>query len=114
MSLYSGRTIIYKKLKLEYWFMNIIILSRNPSLYSTDSLIRAARKRHHYVRVLDHMQCDIHIETSRPHIMYNGQEIKNIDAVIPRIGSSATTYGSAIIRQFESMECIAPLIQSPS
>jgi ribosomal protein S6--L-glutamate ligase len=93
--------------------MNIIILSRNPSLYSTDSLLRAARKRHHYVRVLDHMQCDIHIESSKPCILYKGQEINNVDAIIPRIGSSATTYGAAVIRQFESMGIFSTLNSDP-
>lgn len=93
--------------------MNIIILSRNPSLYSTNSLLRAARKRHHYVRVLDHMQCDIHIQSGNPCILYKGQEITNVDAVIPRIGSSATTYGAAVIRQFESMGIFSTLMSEP-
>ena len=93
--------------------MNIIILSRNPALYSTDSLMRAARKRHHYVRVLDHMQCDIHIQSGQPKILYKGQEINNVDAIIPRIGSSATTYGAAVIRQFESMGVFSTLRSEP-
>lgn len=93
--------------------MNIIILSRNPSLYSTDSLLRAARKKHHYVRVLDHMQCDIHIESGKPCILYKGQEINNVDAIIPRIGSSATSYGAAVIRQFESMGIFTTLKSEP-
>lgn len=83
--------------------MNIIVLSRNPSLYSTQSITRAARQRGHNVRILDHMQCDIIIDNGEPKVLYNGQNIRNVDAIIPRIGSSATTYGSAIIRQFETM-----------
>jgi len=35
--------------------------------------------------------------------MYNGQYIKNIDAIIPRIGDSATSYGTAVIRHFETL-----------
>ena len=93
--------------------MNIIILSRNPSLYSTTSLLRAARRRHHYARVLDHMQCDIYIESGKPKIMYQGQEIRNVDAIIPRIGSSATTYGAAVIRQFESQGVFSTLNSEP-
>ena len=42
--------------------MNIVVLSRNPSLYSTQAIVDAGRKRHHYVRVLDHMFCDLIIE----------------------------------------------------
>jgi ribosomal protein S6--L-glutamate ligase len=93
--------------------MNIVILSRNPALYSTQSLVNAARKRNHYVRVFDHMQCDIVIEENRPAIYYHGQEIKNIQAVIPRIGSSATSYGASVIRQFELMKVFTTLTADP-
>mgnify|MGYP000598243736 CR=1 FL=1 len=89
--------------------MNIIVLSRNPSLYSTQSLVNAARRRNHYVRVFDHMHCDLIIEDEKPAIYYHGQRIKNIDAVIPRIGSSATTYGANVIRQFELLHVFSTL-----
>ena len=65
------------------------------------------------MRVLDHMQCDIHIQSGKPRILYKGQEINNVDAVIPRIGSSATTYGAAVIRQFESMGIFTTLRSEP-
>jgi ribosomal protein S6--L-glutamate ligase len=81
--------------------MNIAILSRNPALYSTQSLARAARLRHHFVRIIDYVNCDLIIEGGHLTISYHGQIIKNIDAIIPRIGASVTTYGSAVIRQFE-------------
>lgn len=83
--------------------MNIVILSRNPMLYSTQSITQAARKRGHHVRILDHMQCDIVIDGRYSKVMYNGQHIKNVDAIIPRIGDSATAYGSAVVRHFETM-----------
>lgn len=81
--------------------MNIAILSRNPALYSTQSLVKAARTRHHYVRVLDYVNCDIVIEKSNLMIYYHNQLIQNIDAIIPRIGASVTKYGAAVIKQFE-------------
>ncbi|MBD99683.1 MAG: 30S ribosomal protein S6--L-glutamate ligase, partial [Verrucomicrobia bacterium] len=37
--------------------MKIIILSRNPNLYSTSRLVIAAELRGHDVRVLDHTKC---------------------------------------------------------
>jgi len=77
--------------------MNIVILSRNPALYSTQSLIYAARKRGHFVRVIDHMKCDLVMEASKLAINYGGERIKDVDAIIPRIGSSATSYGAAVI-----------------
>ena len=93
--------------------MNIVILSRNPALYSTQSLVNAARKRNHFVRVFDHMQCDIVIEDNNPCIYYHGQKIKNIQAVIPRIGNSATAYGASVIRQFELMKIFTTLKADP-
>lgn len=93
--------------------MNIVILSRNPSLYSTQSIVEAARRRNHYVKVIDHMACDLVIESSRPKILFNNQPIEKIDAVIPRIGSTATTYGAAVIRQFESQGVFSTLHAEP-
>jgi len=93
--------------------MNIAILSRNPALYSTQSLVNAARKRNHYVRVFDHMQCDLVIEANKPEIYYHGMKIRNIQAVIPRIGSSATQFGSSVIRQFELMRTFTTLKSDP-
>ncbi|AHM61834.1 alpha-L-glutamate ligase [Flammeovirgaceae bacterium 311] len=83
--------------------MNIAVLSRNANLYSTKRLVEAARQRGHECRVLDHLRCDIIIEQSNPVLHYKGELIKNIDAVIPRIGASVTFYGSAVVRQFEMM-----------
>lgn len=93
--------------------MNIVILSRNPSLYSTDSLVRAAKRRNHFVRVLDHMACDIVIEQGKLEIYYNGQKIDRVDAIIPRIGNSATSHGAAVIRQFENMGVFSVLGSAP-
>ena len=83
--------------------MQLAVLSRNAALYSTQSLVNAARNRGHQVRVLDHMQCDLVIEKGRPAVYYHNEKVMGINAIIPRIGSSATTYGSTVIRQFESM-----------
>lgn len=82
--------------------MNIVVLSRNPSLYSTQAIVEAARKRKHYVRVLDHMMCDLIIDKNEIDIYYNFQKLIDIHAVIPRIGTTATSYGSSVIRQFEA------------
>jgi ribosomal protein S6--L-glutamate ligase len=84
--------------------MKIAILSRNTKLYSTKRLVEAAQKRDHEVVVLDHQKCVLVIEKNRPHIFYNGKEILDINAVIPRIGSSVTFYGAAVVRQFEMMK----------
>lgn len=84
--------------------LNIAILSRGPGLYSTQSLFRAARRRGHYVRIIDHGLCCIAIEQGLPQVVYEGTRLVGMDAVIPRIGASVTDYGAAVIRQFELMD----------
>lgn len=83
--------------------MNIVILSRDAKLYSTTRLVEAGEKRGHNVRVIDHLKCNLVIEKKNPKIIYNGEELKDIHAVIPRIGASVTFYGTAVVRQFEMM-----------
>ncbi len=81
--------------------MKIVILSRNPDLYSTKRLKEAGLERGHEILVLDHLKCSVVSEHNNPKILYKGKELENVDAVIPRIGSSVTFYGTAIVRQFE-------------
>lgn len=84
--------------------MNIVILSRNPHLYSTKRLVEAAIKRKHTVEVIDPLKCEIIIEKKNPAILYKGRALTNVDAIIPRIGASVTFYGTAVVRQFEMMK----------
>lgn len=84
--------------------MKIAVLSRNPKLYSTRRLLEAIEKRGHTGRVIDHLKCDIIMEESGPNIFYQGEILKDIDAIIPRIGASVTFYGTAVVRQFEMMK----------
>lgn len=91
--------------------MKIVILSRNPKLYSTRRLIEAARANGHEVRVLDVLRCYMNITSAKPSIHYKGEELQDFDAVIPRIGASVTFYGTAVLRQFEMMG-VYPLNES--
>lgn len=83
--------------------MNLAILSRNPSLYSTRRLVAAAKDRGHDVRVLDHLKCHLLLNTAQSGILYEGEPITGIDAIIPRIGASVSFFGLSVIRQFETM-----------
>jgi len=91
--------------------MKIAILSRNSKLYSTRRLVEAAQERGHEVRVLDVLRCYMSIASHRPEIHYKGEALTGFDAVIPRIGASVTTYGTAVLRQFEMMG-VYPLNES--
>ncbi len=83
--------------------MRIAILSRQPGLYSTRVLVEAGQARGHEVQVLDTLQFDIHVSRRSPELLYQGQPLGPIDAVIPRIGASITYFGLAVVRQFEMM-----------
>jgi ribosomal protein S6--L-glutamate ligase len=83
--------------------MNIVILSRNSNLYSTERLVVEGEKRGHKVEVIDPLKCDIIIEKEKATIYYKDRYLDYVDAVIPRIGSSVTFYGCAVVRQFEMM-----------
>lgn len=84
--------------------MKFAILSRDPKLYSTRRLVEAVQARGHVAVVLDHLRCDLVIEQGQPAVIHRGQRLTDIDAVIPRIGASATFYGTAVVRQFEMMK----------
>ncbi len=84
--------------------MNIVILARNPQLYSHKRLIEAARARGHEVRVINPLHCYMNISAHKPEVHYRGGKIiQDVDAIIPRIGASITFYGAAVLRQFEMM-----------
>jgi ribosomal protein S6--L-glutamate ligase len=89
--------------------MNIAVLSRNPKLYSTRRLIEAIEQKGHSGRVIDHLKCDIIMDNHGPSIFYLGETLKDMDAIIPRIGASVTFYGTAVVRQFEMMKVFSAL-----
>ena len=81
--------------------MNIAILSKGPGNYSTKRLKEEALARGHNVRVINYSKCYITVELGNPVVRYEGEEVKDIDVIIPRISSTLTKYGSSIVRQFE-------------
>ncbi|HMS92261.1 MAG TPA: 30S ribosomal protein S6--L-glutamate ligase [Candidatus Saccharibacteria bacterium] len=83
--------------------MKIAVLSRGSGNYSTKRLVEAGKKRGHDMVVINHANCNIDIERNKPGILYKNQVIDDVDAIIPRIGQSITSYGSAVVRQFEMM-----------
>lgn len=83
--------------------MNIVILSRNPNLYSTTRLLEAATERGHDCKIIDTIRCYMNITSRKPEVHYNGNPLPVPDAIIPRIGASITFYGTSVVRQFEMM-----------
>ncbi len=83
--------------------MKIAILSRNKALYSTRRLVEAGAARGHDMQVIDYLRCYMNITAEQPSIQYKGHILEGFDAIIPRIGANRTFYGTAILRQFETM-----------
>ncbi|MCX6725582.1 MAG: 30S ribosomal protein S6--L-glutamate ligase [Candidatus Saccharibacteria bacterium] len=81
--------------------MKIAILSKGPGNYSTKRLKEEAEKRGHEVIVVNYAKCYVTIEQSNPVVHYEGENLDDIDVIIPRIASGLTKYGTAIARQFE-------------
>ena len=83
--------------------MKIAILSRGSKNYTTRRLVEVAKERGHEALVVNHAQCYVDIEAQHPDVRFEGEDISNLDAIIPRIGHSITKYGTAVVRQFEMM-----------
>jgi len=104
--------------------MKIGILSRNRSLYSTRRLVQAGHARGHKVVIIDTMTVAVEMGQSAeqnqikvilPHthlprkwgiMAHKVQYVAAVDAIIPRIGSSITEYGLAVVRQFERQQVL--------
>jgi ribosomal protein S6--L-glutamate ligase len=93
--------------------MRILLLSRSLKIHSTRRLHDAAIALGHEVVVADPARCYLDLSNKGPQVYFRNRALKNIDAVIPRIGSSITFYGTAILRQFE-MKGICTLNSSNS
>jgi ribosomal protein S6--L-glutamate ligase len=83
--------------------MKIAMMARNPRLYSHQRLIAAAEERGHELDIIDTLSVYMNITSHRPDLRYKGRQLTGYDAVLPRIGASVTSYGLAVLRQFEMM-----------
>lgn len=81
--------------------MKIAILSNGNGNYSTKRLVQVAKERGHEVKVIKYRDCYASIEKNNPTVSYRGEDLGKYDAIIPRIASNMTRYGTAIVRQLE-------------
>ncbi|MWD28404.1 30S ribosomal protein S6--L-glutamate ligase [Aquicoccus sp. SCR17] len=82
--------------------LRVAVLSRENN-HSTRRLVEEGEKRGHTVEVIDTLRCYMAINAMAPEVHYDGKRLPRYDAVIPRIGASITPYGTAVIRQFETL-----------
>ena len=84
--------------------MKIAILATNPGLYSHKRLQAEGTAAGHEMVVINPLHCYMNVVVSSPTIRYRGGSLlPYFDAVIPRIGVSTTFYGTAVLRQLETM-----------
>ncbi len=88
--------------------MKIGILTRLPNYYTEKRLQEEAEKRGHEVTMLKSSACHIEIDSGNPKVIYKGEILGQLDAVIPRISLNNSSYASAILRQFETMGVYTP------
>lgn len=81
--------------------MKIAILSNGPGNYSTKRLKEVAIERGHEVKIIKYKECYSSIAQNSPKVSYRGEDLFGYDAIIPRIASYMTRYGTAIVRQLE-------------
>jgi ribosomal protein S6--L-glutamate ligase len=91
--------------------MKLVMLARNPGLYSHRRIAEAARVRGHEIDIINTLHVHMNITSSKPILRHGGRTLPQYDAVIPRIGASITHYGLAVLRQFE-VQGVFPLNES--
>ena len=83
--------------------LRIGILTQAPNNYSNRRMIEEAEKRGHVIDCIHTSRCYMAINAHKPEVHYDGKPLPRYDAIIPRIGTSLTFYGMAVVRQFEAM-----------
>lgn len=88
--------------------MLIGILAREPG-YAVKRLKEEAKKRGHVVKTIKYPECYVEIQQNNPGVFYRGEDLSGFDVIIPRIMPGMTSYGAAIVRQFEMMGVYTPV-----
>jgi ribosomal protein S6--L-glutamate ligase len=82
--------------------MKIAILSHNSKRHCQQRLIDCGRELGFDMRFMHMSYCYMHISSTEPEIFHRDNDsYEDLDAIIPRIDSSKTFYGTAVLRQFE-------------
>jgi len=88
--------------------MKLAILSKEPNNYSTQRLVEAAKQRGHTVKILNTLKFALDLEELSPELYYRQKLLSDYDAVLPRVGTSITYFGTAVVRQFQQMGVYTP------
>lgn len=89
--------------------MKLLMLCREPRLYSCQRLKEVALQCGHEMDILDPNRCLLKLSENQPHfeVYYQPLEGKpyllpDYDAVLPRFGTASTKMGCAVLRHFQA------------
>ncbi len=89
--------------------LRVALLSREKKAESNRRLVEAFTARGHEARVFNTMRLAIELVPGRSTLAYRGAPLPAIDAVVPRIGVSASFHGAAVLGQLELMGVYSPV-----
>jgi ribosomal protein S6--L-glutamate ligase len=85
--------------------VRLLFLTREPRLYSMRRFQQACRALGHGFDTLDVLGCNLVMHAKDPQLWYAGDPVTraDVDVVVPRIGTTVTEVGCAVVNQFEVM-----------
>lgn len=98
--------------------MKLLMLCREPRLYSCQRLVEAAEDNGHQLDIIDPNRCFLSLESnansSKFHLYYQVNDnspverLTDYDAIIPRFGTTSTEMGCCVLRHFiaNNIPCI--------
>ena len=93
--------------------MKFLVLSRSSAIYSTRRLLEACDEVGVDVVVADPLDLALLLPAGgKPSIHSAAHSVQNVDLVVPRIGTTITEYGLAVLHHFELMG--VPVLNSSS
>lgn len=84
--------------------MKIGVLSKNQAFWATTEIMKALKEQHAEPIYLRTPEVHLSLQGKVADAMYDKRSLKDLDAVIPRIGRSLTQLGIMILRQFDMMK----------
>lgn len=95
---------LYGKIEKTHGGLRVALLASDRKLYSNRRIMEAGDERGHDMMFVNVRHCYMKLDATVPEVRYRGgRTLDDLDAVITRIRPSATFYGCAMARQFESM-----------
>lgn len=82
-----------------------MFLTREPGLYSLRRFGEAAAQQGHEFRTIDPLAASLTLHARGAHVWVGGNQVhaRDLDVLVPRVGTSVTEQGCAVVSQFEAM-----------